>query len=283
MNNDWREYANYDPQYTLMHHGIKGQKWGVRRFENADGTLTAAGRSRYGDKADRVEKYSKKAATWEQRAINAKTGIGREVSTAMAIYRRGKADKLADKATGGYKALRIHQNAARSSRSAAESQANIAAGFKKRADEATSSRKQKKLMEAAIKNLAGAENSEGFGAKMNSVANAKVGTKTYTFIKKTLTETTYTSAGRKLTMADRVAEAIGDQVISSAMNTAKKAVEDHVDNNEYGGERKRDMAAKGAINVAATVASRGVVSNVRDAVYKSKNDQKKRWDRMARG
>lgn len=33
----------------LMHFGIKGQKWGVRRFENFDGTLTAAGRERYRD------------------------------------------------------------------------------------------------------------------------------------------------------------------------------------------------------------------------------------------
>lgn len=34
----------------LEHHGIKGQKWGVRRYQNADGSLTAAGKSRYGDK-----------------------------------------------------------------------------------------------------------------------------------------------------------------------------------------------------------------------------------------
>lgn len=30
----------------LYHHGIKGQKWGVRRFQNKDGTRTAAGKRR---------------------------------------------------------------------------------------------------------------------------------------------------------------------------------------------------------------------------------------------
>ena len=32
----------------LTHHGIKGQKWGIRRFQNPDGTLTEAGKRRYG-------------------------------------------------------------------------------------------------------------------------------------------------------------------------------------------------------------------------------------------
>ena len=40
----WR----YD-DYTLCHWGIKGMKWGVRRYQNKDGTLTAAGRKYYGD------------------------------------------------------------------------------------------------------------------------------------------------------------------------------------------------------------------------------------------
>lgn len=34
---------------NLQHHGIKGQKWGVRRFQNKDGSLTAKGKQRYDD------------------------------------------------------------------------------------------------------------------------------------------------------------------------------------------------------------------------------------------
>ena len=32
----------------LYHHGIKGQKWGVRRFQNKDGSLTAEGYQHWG-------------------------------------------------------------------------------------------------------------------------------------------------------------------------------------------------------------------------------------------
>ena len=37
---------NYEEEY-LAHHGTKGQRWGVRRFQNSDGSLTAAGKLRY--------------------------------------------------------------------------------------------------------------------------------------------------------------------------------------------------------------------------------------------
>ena len=36
-------------QNELYHHGIKGMNWGVRRFQNEDGSLTSAGKKRYDD------------------------------------------------------------------------------------------------------------------------------------------------------------------------------------------------------------------------------------------
>ena len=35
-----------DEGIYLAHHGVKGQRWGVRRFQNKDGSLTAAGKNR---------------------------------------------------------------------------------------------------------------------------------------------------------------------------------------------------------------------------------------------
>lgn len=37
-----------DWDFGPAHHGIKGQKWGERRYQNSDGTLTALGRKHYG-------------------------------------------------------------------------------------------------------------------------------------------------------------------------------------------------------------------------------------------
>ncbi|MCM1578145.1 MAG: hypothetical protein NC078_05020 [Ruminococcus sp.] len=62
---------------TLYHHGIKGQKWGVRRYQNPDGSLTAAGKQRYLSQntlslQKKAQKYehtnAAKAAKFAQRA-----------------------------------------------------------------------------------------------------------------------------------------------------------------------------------------------------------------------
>lgn len=52
-----------DPQTFLAHHGIKGQKWGIRRFQNKDGSLTEAGRKR-------VSKQYAKEAVRVMEAVN---------------------------------------------------------------------------------------------------------------------------------------------------------------------------------------------------------------------
>ena len=43
----------------LMHYGRKGQKWGVRLFQNKDGSLTPAGRIRYGKNTSPTKKSGK--------------------------------------------------------------------------------------------------------------------------------------------------------------------------------------------------------------------------------
>ena len=51
------------PDY-LMHHGIKGQQWGIRRYQNEDGTLTEEGKLRYNDSSPESKKWDKRETSY---------------------------------------------------------------------------------------------------------------------------------------------------------------------------------------------------------------------------
>ena len=88
----------------LVHYGVKGQKWGRRRYQNKDGSLTPAGRERYGSEERFESQYNA-----QQKAVmnavkkaseeGAKTArAGKEIEAERTRKKQRKVDKAVEDA-----------------------------------------------------------------------------------------------------------------------------------------------------------------------------------------
>ena len=99
--NYWNDGTDY-----LMHHGIKGQKWGIRNYQYEDGTLTPEGRERYGKLSNTNANSYVESSTFEQRKSIEKNKLTKKYSdrmnAAMALpFALGAAGAVTGLAFGG--------------------------------------------------------------------------------------------------------------------------------------------------------------------------------------
>lgn len=85
----------------LSHYGIKGMKWGVRRYQKKDGSLTSAGKSRYRRAADSAQRDAddlrKHGYTKEADAVQAVANKNRQKAERQAAKKLEKDQKKYDK------------------------------------------------------------------------------------------------------------------------------------------------------------------------------------------
>ena len=85
----------YDEEESLAHYGIMGQKWGIRRFQNEDGTLTPEGKERYYGKSDSRQDQKHENGEFNPRERwGSKNSTYSEVEFEMSVYSSAENKKL---------------------------------------------------------------------------------------------------------------------------------------------------------------------------------------------
>lgn len=94
---------NYSPENVLYHHGIKGQRWGVRRYQNEDGSLTNAGKKRYTDViSDKINEIQNKEKDYRKKltTITNRKDINSDDRRLFEYRNKSLGARYAEKATG---------------------------------------------------------------------------------------------------------------------------------------------------------------------------------------
>ena len=89
----------------LSHHGVKGQKWGVRRFQNPDGSLTEKGYKKYytNGRLNRSGRRAKRIAE-HTRTFGDRNSVGRTLGYGLSVYQTKQSYKASS-----YLASLLHQ------------------------------------------------------------------------------------------------------------------------------------------------------------------------------
>lgn len=98
-------------EYEIYHAGVKGMKWGVRRYQNKDGSLTPAGKKRYAQDSTKIgykstsiksalsrrsnEKVDKSFKDWDDNVKKRDNAIelGKKATAAKRAYENDKSNK----------------------------------------------------------------------------------------------------------------------------------------------------------------------------------------------